>query len=80
MAALNYYLGLKRGFDNNPDNVVAGTSSNGTASDIEINIQINNGSTATNITREDVIAAMVVFAAFINGNGAGGNGANLPAL
>jgi hypothetical protein len=81
MAALNYYLGLQRGNDANVENVVAGTSSNGTGSDVELRIQINNGSAATNITRQDVVVAMRVLVAFINGGGSGpGGGANLPAL
>jgi hypothetical protein len=56
MAALNYYLGLKRGDDTNPDNTVAGVASNGTGSDVELRIQIDPGTGATGITKEDVIA------------------------
>lgn len=80
MAAINQYLGLKRGADNNPDNTVAGTSSNGTGSDVEVRIQIDNGSTATNITRGEVVILLKVIEEFILGGGIAGAGANLPAL
>ncbi len=81
MAAVNYYLGLKRGASNNPGNVVAGTSSGGTAADVEVRIQINNGSTATGITRRDTILLLEAIQDYIEQGGITGSaGANLPAL
>jgi len=82
MAALNYYLGLKRGADNHLGNVVAGTSSSGTAVDVEVNIQINNGSNATGITRLDVNLLLRQILEYID-SGALNNGtlgADLPGL
>ena len=54
MAALNYYLGFQRGANGNPYLVTAGTSPAGTSVDVEVNIQINNGTSATGITCLDV--------------------------
>lgn len=79
MAALNYYLGLKRADNLNPESVQAGTATVGTAADIELRIQINDGSTATGITRGDVIVLMEILEAFILSGGSTGAGANLPA-
>ena len=82
--AQNFYLGLQLGKDFNPENVVAVSNvsagpGNGTAADVEVRIQINNGSNATNITRKDVVLALELIKAFIEGNGSAGAGANLPA-
>lgn len=70
-----YYLGVKFGNDNNPDQVSAGTSSVGSAVDTEVRIDTTNG-----LTRKGVIEALIVITEFVNGNGANGAGANLPAL
>jgi hypothetical protein len=81
MAALNYYLGLKRGASNNPGNVVSGTTSGGTAADVEVRMQINNGSSGTGLTRKDVILLLEQIEEFIEQGGITGQaGANLPAL
>lgn len=80
MSAVNYYLGLQRGGIMDPESVTAGTSSAGTAVDLEVRIQINNGTTATNITRKDCVELLDVILAFINGGGSAGGGANLPAM
>lgn len=85
MVALNYYYGLSRGQNANPENVVVTSSTNsgpaqGTAADVELRVQINNGATASNITREDVRLLLVTILEFFDGNGAGGAGANLPGL
>jgi hypothetical protein len=80
MPAVNYYLGLKRADDFNAEKVQAGTATVGTAADVELRIQINDGSNATGITRGDVINMIEVLEAFINGGGSAGAGANLPAL
>lgn len=78
MAALNYYLGLARGANNNIYNVTAGTSTAGTAVDVELNIQINNGSTATGITKKDVKLLVETLLGYLLSNGVAG--ADLPPL
>ena len=84
--AVNYYLGLKIGDENNYEKVVTSSQvsagpGQGTAADVELRIQINDGSNNTNITRKDVIACIQILQEFINGGGTGpGSGTNLPAL
>ena len=88
MAQTNYYVGVKRGTGTNlrGNNLTAGTSSAGTAVDIELNMQIVNNVTATGLTKKDVIIALEQFRKYILSNavdfGAPGSsaGANLPAL
>jgi len=85
MAALNYYIGLQYGKDFNVENVVAQSSVNagpaaGTAADVEVRIQINNGSSASGITKKDAVLMLTQIIAWIEGNGSAGAGANLPAL
>lgn len=80
MAALNYYLGIKRGANMQMVSVVAGTSSGNTAADVEVRIQINDGSNATNITRKDVVVALEQIEQWIMDGGLNHAGANLPAL
>lgn len=80
MAAVNYYLGLKRGAQDTPSQVVAGTSTAGTAVDVEVRIQTNDGSTATGITRLDAVLLMEIIEQFIESGGLNNAGANLPVL
>lgn len=81
MAAVNYYLGLKRGYGTNPGAVVYNTSSGNTAADVELRIQINDGSNATGITRKDVLLLIDVLEDFIVQGGITGDaGTDLPAL
>lgn len=80
MAALNYFLGVKRNAALNVNNVVAGTATAGTAVDIEVRLQINDGSNATGLQRLDCIKALEVIEAFIQSGGINHSGANLPAL
>lgn len=81
MAAVNYYLGIKRGADNKPFvSVVSGTSTIGTAADVEVRLQTNDGSVATGLTRKDAIIALQVIMEFINSGGLNHAGANLPVL
>jgi hypothetical protein len=68
-----YYLGVTFGASMNPELVVANTSSAGTAVDYELRMETGNGG-----TRKGAVEAMAIFAAFINGNGQAGAGANLP--
>ncbi len=81
MAATNYYLGLKRGDSNNPGNVTIGTSSSGTAADVEVRIQINDGVNATNITGKDVVLDLENIVRFVIQRGITGTnfGVDLPA-
>lgn len=85
MAALNYYLGLKHADDDNIGNVVTSNTTNagpggGTAADVELRLQINDGSNATNITKEDVITRMRFLEEFILSGGPDASGTNLPAM
>jgi hypothetical protein len=80
MAAVNYYLGLKRGDSFDVGKVVAGTSTVGASADVELRIQINNGSADTGITKLDVLKALELLEAYIAQGGVPGDGgANLPA-
>ncbi len=80
MPAVNYYLGLKRGDSNNPGNVVAGTSTIGTAADVEVRIQIDNGTNTTGITRKDVAILLEMIERYVEQDGISGSlGAFLPA-
>lgn len=58
MAALNYYYGLKRGQVTADQKVVVGPASNGVSADVEVRVQINNGTNATGITQQDVRLAL----------------------
>lgn len=80
MAAVNYYLGMKRGGGMKMADITAGTATVGTAVDVEVRIQINDGSNATNITRKDVILILEQIEAWIGDGGLNHAGANLPAL
>jgi len=80
MAANNFYLGLKRGGIMDVESVTAGTSSAGTAVDVEVRLQTDPGTGPNGLTRKDANELLDVILAFINGGGSGGNGANLPAL
>ncbi len=70
-----YYLGIKFGQEDNPENVVAGTSSAGASVDCEIRLETGNGG-----NRKGAIEAMIQFQQFILGNGQAGAGANLPPI
>jgi hypothetical protein len=80
MAAVNYYLGLKRGAPFNVHNVAAALTSAGTAADVELRIQINDGATATGITRLDVQKLLEIIEAFVEGGGRNHDGQFLPPL
>lgn len=80
MAADNRYLGLKRGAPFNIGLVVAGASTAGTAVDVELRMQINDGSNATGLTRLDVLKIMEILEAYIESGGKNHAGVNLPAM
>ncbi len=71
-----YFLGLKFGNDANVEQVSAGTTTAGSAVDVEVRLDTTNV-----LTRKGAIEALEIIEAFINGGGSGpGAGANLPAL
>lgn len=80
MPAVNYYLGVKRGAPNNVNTVVAGPATAGTAVDVEVRLQINDGSDATGLSRKDAMIALEIIEAFIESGGNNHDGQNLPAL
>jgi hypothetical protein len=78
---VNYYLRCKRGATINPFDVAAGTASVGSAADVELRIQINNGTAATGITREDVNLLIEKIRGYLNSGGALGiAGTDIPPL
>lgn len=82
MAAVNYYYGLKRGAPMNLDEVVVGTATVGTAADVEVRVQINDGTNATNITILDTYKLLEIIEAFIKQRGLIGpttTGVDIPA-
>lgn len=79
---VNYYLYIARGkLDNQPGLVTSSTSTGSTNGDIELRMQIDNGTTTTGLTKFDVIRALELFEQFIASNGiqSGSPGTNLPA-
>lgn len=80
--AVNYYLGIARGQTENPGNVVARTSSGATAADVELRMQIDNGTGLTGLTKLDVDKALCLFRTYILSNWptASGQGVDLPPL
>jgi hypothetical protein len=77
---VNYFLGLKRGAPLNVNQVVAGTSTSGSAVDVELRLQIDNGTNTTGLTRKDVMIAIEILQSFIQSGGNNHDGQNLPAL
>ena len=75
---VNYYLGLKRGGNFRPEEVVAGTTSAGSAVDVEVNIQIDNGTGLTGIRRKEVVQLLKIIKAYIIQGGLQGAGTYLP--
>lgn len=80
MPALNYYVGVKRGDNANPFKVTSGTTSAGTGADVEIRMQLNDGTNAIGLTRKDVHTLSCVLLDFIESGGFNHAGANLPPL
>lgn len=78
MAAVNFYAGFKREAQNNPNLVVAGTSSAGAAVDVEVRMQIDNGSALTGLTRKDVVVLLDQMKTYVLSNGGPTAGAFLP--
>ncbi len=80
MAALNYFIGVKRGDLYDPGKVVIGTASAGTAVDVEVNMQINDGTNATGLTRKDVVLALNALRSYVIAGGLDAKGVDLPPL
>lgn len=78
MAAVNYYIGVKRGAPLSINSVTAGTSSAGTAVDVELRMQINDGANATGLRRKEALLALEILESFIENGGANHDGQNLP--
>ncbi len=66
--AVNYYLYIARGKSFGPGNITAATASGGTAGDVELRMQIDNGTSTTGLTKEDVILALKQFEVYILSN------------
>lgn len=80
MAALNYYLGVKRGDPLNTGIVNAGTATIGSAADVELRIQINDGINPSGLTRKDLENCLCVIQAYIESGGLNHAGTYLPVL
>lgn len=81
MAALNYYIGFRRGaLSANPFLATTGTASAGTAVDLEVRIQMDNGSGPTGMTCKDVNILLDAIEGFVNSDGLNHAGANIPPL
>ena len=80
--AVNYYMGIPRGKTQNPGNVAIATAPSGTASDVEVRMQIDNGTGLTGLTKNDVIIQLRAIEQYILGNGVPGGaaGTDLPKL
>lgn len=68
------YLGLRRGDTVAVGNVQAGSSSAGSAVDVEVRWSDSN-----NLTKLDLVCLLMLIIHFTEGNGANAAGANLPA-
>ncbi len=80
--AVNYYLGFARGKSNQPGNILTGIAPSGTAADVEVRMQIDNGTGLTGLTKDDVVMAMEMMKQYVLSNGVPGGavGTNLPKL
>lgn len=76
---VNYYLAIPRG-KYALANVTSAAVSQATSADIELRMQIDNGTGLTGLTREDVVAAMRTMESYLLSNGipGGSPGTNLP--
>lgn len=76
---VNYYIGIPRGKFNLAA-VIAAAVSQTTAVDVEIRMQIDNGTTTTKLTKEDVVIAMRTLEQYLLSNGLPGGtpGTDLP--
>lgn len=77
---VNYYIGLKRGANSYADTVTVGTTTAGTAVDVEVRMQIDNGTGVTGLTRKDVVKILDLLEKYVIQGGFDFKGTNLPAL
>jgi hypothetical protein len=79
---VNYYLYLARGQSANEGNVTASTSTGGTSGDVEVRLQIDNGTTTTKLKKIDAILQLRTIIRYIESNAIqdGAAGVDLPAL
>ena len=77
---VNYYIGMKRGDPFNIQAVQTGTTTLGSAADVELRMQIDNGTTTTGLTRKDVLIIMEILEGFIESGGLQHAGGSLPAI
>ena len=70
----SFYLGMARGQGTNLGLVTAGTSTAGSAVDVEVRWSDANG-----LTRKDLNMLLDMIEKFVNSGGLNGAGANLPA-
>ena len=76
---VNYYIGIARGNDQiNVDQLTVGTATAGASVDIEVRIQINNGTALTNVNDKDAVNALEMIRQFILEGNPFSAGANLP--
>lgn len=80
MAAQNFYIGVKRGAKLSINEVLAGQATSGTAVDVELRMQINDGANPTGLLRKDVLLAIEILESFVENGGNNHDGQNLPAL
>ena len=80
--AVNYYLGFARGKTQNPGNIAIGLAPSGTAADVEVRMQIDNGTGLTGLTKQDVMLALELIEQYLLSNGipGGATGTDLPKL
>lgn len=77
---VNYYIGVKMGDPLNVNNVQTGTSTLGSAADVELRMQIDNGTSTTGLTRLHALKCMEILEAFIESGGNNHDGQFLPKL
>lgn len=77
--AVNYYLGIRRD-QQHAGQVAVGTTTGGTNADIEVRIQIDNGTATTGMTKMDAVRLLEVIREYVAGNGVAGGlpGTDLP--
>ncbi len=77
---VNYFLGLKMGDPLNVNNVQLGTSTLGSAADVEVRLQIDNGTATTGLTRLQAYKCLEIIEAFIQSGGNNHDGQFLPKI
>ena len=77
---VNYYMAVRRGVNNNPGSVTFATTTQGASADVELRMQIDNGTSTTGLTIMDVMKILELFEQTVVQRGITGNlGLDLPA-